>query len=91
MTYLFALPGMIILDSFVFMSLWNWYIPTVFGFQSLTIVQAFGISLVVSFVTHQVHLVSHQVKKENKYALITTLLKPFVYLAFGFIGTLFLS
>jgi putative Mn2+ efflux pump MntP len=40
-------------NGFVLSRLWEWFIVSVFDWPSLNIVQAIGVSIVVSFLTHQ--------------------------------------
>ena len=41
--------GFIILASFPFWLLWNWLIPPIFGLPNITILQAFGLWLMIVF------------------------------------------
>jgi hypothetical protein len=50
----FTLSSMVVLTilrGLVFQALWAWFITTTFGLHELTLVQALGVGLVVTFLT----------------------------------------
>jgi hypothetical protein len=66
-------------NGYVLSSLWGWFIVPVFAVEPITIVQAVGLSIVVSFVTF------HGTPKDYKPDWTQALLRPFVVLLMGWI------
>jgi len=74
-----------LLNGWVFSILWAWFIIPVFGLPALTIGQAIGLSMVVTFLTYQ-YVDNQKSDKETNYAVIVLpLAKPFMYLAIGYV------
>jgi len=57
-----------LLNGWVLTKLWAWFVAPVFGVQTLTLIPAIGLSLVVAYLTHQ------QRKNNNKGKDTTTLI-----------------
>jgi len=82
------LPLEILLNGFVLTKLWFWFINPIFGLALLTLPQAMGLSLIISFLTHQI--VDTEPKKESATTKIATSLvrlfiTPLLFLLIGFI------
>ena len=69
--------------GFVGMKLWAWFIVPVFGVKALTLTQAWGISAIIAFWTHQMHLTTNKDERTNveKYTAATVaVLSPWLTL-----------
>ena len=83
-----------ILNGYVLSILWGWFIVPTFEAPELSVVAAIGISLVVSYLTHQ----ENEYKKEKDglsaekvvSAIATVTAKPLVVLLFGWILNFFM-
>lgn len=53
-----------IADGWALSTIWNWYIPTIFGLTSLTIAKAIGVAMVFSLFTRTNRLKTND---DNKY------------------------
>lgn len=49
------IPFVIALYAFVVMVLWNWLIPDIFGFQTITIWQSLGLIVLFKLLFHKFH------------------------------------
>jgi len=72
---------------FVSMKLWNWFIPLLFGWSALSYWQAGALSLVASYLTHQVIL--HETKDAEQKIFVTALAADLVFLILGWTVRLF--
>lgn len=78
-----------VVNGFVLVHLWGWFFVPVLGLPLLSIPQAVGISLVVSFLTHQAH-----VEKENPdgvKVLTSAFLRPLLALLIGWVVKQFMG
>lgn len=79
----------VLVVGFVGMKLWAWFVAPTFGLKALTLVQAWGIALLMGLWTHQLHTPTNQderTKSDKVSALVTSLLWPWVTLLFAWIG-----
>lgn len=79
--------------GFVGGKLWAWYIVPVFGLKSLTIVQAWGIALLVGLWTKNTFVHTNKDERETSEKIghsIGILLAPWISLLIGWIGTFLL-
>ena len=78
------IPLMIALNGWIMTTVWNWFMPIIFGLPHLGILQGLAIMLVVSFFKS-----SYQMPKGDKSDKIahgvTEFLRPFVTLAMAYI------
>lgn len=49
---LMLMPFFILAKCFIIMMMWEWYIVAYFGANSISMAVAFGISLMISYMTH---------------------------------------
>lgn len=81
-----------IMNGWVLSLLWIWFIVPIFGWPILSITQAIGLGMVVSFLTR--HSVKGDETKDTWDAIATALsgaiLHPILVIAVGYIVTLFL-
>ena len=82
---LIATP-LIVLNAWVLTKLWGWYIVPAFHLEPLSMIYAFGLSLIVGHMTHQT------AKNDIGFWKIlgTGLTKSLVALAVGWVGTFFI-
>lgn len=80
-----AMFTFVIIDTFVFSTLWGWYVVPVFGLKPLPLVYAFGIMTMFRFL-----LPLNRNNDASKNHLTLILARPFVVLFFGWIGTHFI-
>ena len=81
-----------IANGFALSVLWGWFISPVFGLPALTIVQAIGLSMVVSYLTYQYIRDSGEKKTLTKSILtelVMAILRPALVLGLGAIVNLF--
>jgi peptidoglycan biosynthesis protein MviN/MurJ (putative lipid II flippase) len=95
---LLAIPVVVIVSSiangFALSVLWGWFVVPIFGLPALTIAQAIGFSMVVSFLTYQY---DDSKKKEDDrslteriiYLLLMAILRLVIVLAVGAVVHLF--
>lgn len=94
---LLAIPVVLVVSSiangFVLSVLWGWFVIPLFEVPSLTIAQAVGFSMVVSFLTYQYN---DSDKKEEKslterivYLILLAIMRPALVLVTGYIVHLF--
>ena len=83
-----------IANGFVLSVLWGWFVVPLFEVPSLTITQAIGFSMVVSFLTYQYN---DSDKKEEKslaerivYLILLAIMRPVIVLAISYIVHLFM-
>ena len=79
-----------IINGYVFSTLWGWFIIPIFGLTALSIPQAIGISMIVSFLTYQFQPSNKQnTKEDDQKDMITRILHlvlyPITVLAVGYI------
>lgn len=79
-----------LLNGFVLMKLWTWFVVSTFALPRLTMPFAIGLALVVRFLSFEPDAVKSEFKKPFSEQLITALLRPFMTLLFGWIVTLFM-
>lgn len=84
----------VFVGGFVGMKLWAWFIVPVFGLNPITVVQAWGIALLVELWSHQIHVNTNKDEREPSAKVatfITVLLNPWIILFIGWAGkTLFM-
>jgi len=85
-------PIIILANGFVFQHLWNWFIVPFVGLPSFTLLAAIGVSMTISFVTHQ-FISSNNGKEASEVfseAIAYIITKPLMALLVGWIITLFM-
>jgi hypothetical protein len=82
------LPFIYLLNGFVFMSLWNWFVVPFLGLPQLSIGYAIGLAMVVYFLVHHVSHTSEG-KLSVSIGLATT--RPLTALLFGYVLHLIIS
>lgn len=70
--------------------LWGWFVVSIFDLPALTLVQALGIGLIVSFFTNDLQKEDNAGKDLNYaeklvYTCIMVILKPLIYISLGWI------
>lgn len=93
------IPCMIVARAFVFTTIWNWYLPSGLGLPEMTLVTAYGLSVVIGMFTYR--LTRNKTGDLDKDASVTEALVYIgkgifnglgilaVFLGFAWIGTLF--
>lgn len=78
----------VMLDGWVLVKLWGWFVAQQFGLPLLSIPAAIGISLVVGYLTNQ------QAKRDSDSGMLVTFIqittRPLFALAFGLVVKMFL-
>ena len=82
--------GMVLLNGFVFQTLWAWFIVPIFGLAALTVLQAVGVGLVVSFLTHQSDVQYKDLEEDSTKRLVVLVLRPLMILGVAWIVQLFM-
>lgn len=86
-----AFPALIfvlaVVRAFVISQLWTWYIVPFFGAAALPLAVAFGISLLIGYLTPTVHAKDERPLKDKLFYIVGY---PLFVLLFGWIGTFFL-
>lgn len=93
LAYLFTSPITILFRAFVLTKIWSWYIVTGFALAPLSMYHAFGLSLVVGFLTFTYVDNDPDNKKDTLETIlggaILNLFVSALCLFWGWIGTLF--
>lgn len=72
----------IVLNGWVLSFLWKWFISDIFGIQALTVGQAIGVSMTVSFLTYRASTSKTKGSEFDWSAIIgQALISPFITLA----------
>lgn len=81
---LVVLVAAVVFSGYALSILWGWFIVALFGLPALGISQAMGVSLVVSYMTHQV---PPKTEKERSFGeeMLLAILKPLFALGVGWI------
>jgi len=83
-----------LLKAFVLTKLWSWYLVAGLGFPALSMGVAFGLSLIVSFLTLQYRHEGQKSAAEQAESIVCNVVFSIVYaltlLLVGWIGTSFL-
>lgn len=84
-----------ILNGWALSILWAWFIVPVFGLPALSIVQAIGLAMVVSFLTRRIAIKKEDDEEEGAWliiakALLYAIISPLLTVFVGYIVTLFL-
>lgn len=86
-------PVSAIVQGFCLKILWGWFMVTTFAMQALTIPQALGLALTVSYITHQVE--SRKAKEGESYGpielLVGGMLRAVIVLFIGWVYHLFMT
>jgi hypothetical protein len=77
------------LYGWVLTKLWFWFAVPL-GFPQLTLMQAIGVILLVAFLTGQPATNRKKDKEEQMKDLTAALIRPFMYLAIGYVAHLFM-
>lgn len=81
-----------ILNGWVLSILWGWFISPVFGVPLITVGQAIGLAMVISYLTYQ-HVDSNTKKEDTttQYVsiFVALILRPFITLGIAYIVHLF--
>jgi hypothetical protein len=78
-----AAGAVLVLHGWVFKILWWWFVAPVFGLPALTVAQALGIGLMVSFLTKQLGLAEKE--REAWESVLESIAQPFLVLGFGWL------
>lgn len=82
-----------ILSGYVLSIFWAWFVSPIFGIENISIPEAIGISLIISYLTRQTNQCAKEDKELNERIIelfATALAKPLAALAMGWIIKLFL-
>lgn len=80
-----------VLNGWALSILWKWFIASTFEIRQITISQAIGISLIITYLTRSFSE-KQEDKREHPFLsnVLTAFLKPLVSLGIGWIVTLFM-
>lgn len=81
------IPLAFIFSGYTISVLWLWFVVPSFGLAALSIPQAMGISLIVSYLTHQLPKKDEKEDSKNELwrAIGFSLVRPFLALAIGWL------
>lgn len=83
--------GLTLLNAFVLIKLWGWFIVPFFGLPPLIIPVAIGLALIVSFLAVPINTAkSEDDPSKVRGHIISGFLRPFVVLLFGWIASTFI-
>ena len=80
-----------VLNGWALSSVWNWFIPTIFGLPVLTLWQAVGVGMVLQLFVHNVNYDSNKDTKGKTYwevfftSLIEIIVRNVMYFGMGWI------
>lgn len=84
-----------ILNGWALSVLWGWFVAPVFGIPELSILQAIGFGLIVSYMTREPDSSKSKDKDDDSHPVITmmivTALRPIFAVFIGWIVTLFMQ
>lgn len=98
-TVIMSLVFTTIINGFVLCKLWIWFVVPTFGLQALTIIQAIGLSYIISFLTGKNNLFKNgnnidDTEDDNTMAMLALLFLPLTYsvvvLFIGYLISLFM-
>lgn len=81
------------LNGWALSIMWGWFIVPVFNLPQLSIVQAVGVGIIISYTTKVVDYKGDDKKDQHEElarTLFSAIVKPFVFLSIGWIVTLFI-
>lgn len=83
----------IIIHSFVFLKLWEWFIVPFFGLSMLTLSYSVGICAIFNLLFSNVvsNLNKEQTLQDKFTVIIASFLLPFLYLLIGWVAKLFIG
>jgi hypothetical protein len=82
-----VMVGVYMLNGVALQLLWNWFMVPTLGLPAISLVQAIGIGILISFLTHQ-HIPRE--KEERKQLFAFVILNPIIAIAFGWVVHLFM-
>ena len=81
-----------ILNGFVLVKLWSWFIVPTFGLPALSIPLAIGIALTAKFITQDLSTINNAKKEGSGWTpIVITFINPFLVLLVGWIVKCFVS
>ena len=81
------LPMVVIMtlyNGFVFMILWGWFVTETFGVHQLTLLEAIGLTIMISLLTTRTQIKEEYIDKSTL-AIVSQFIIPLVLLFVGFI------
>lgn len=89
--FLIVLVVGVAMNGWALSTIWNWFIPPIFGLAYLTTMKAIGVSMVLNLFTG-VNKISSESKKEKQTTLekfiesvLTAILVPLAYVGIGYV------
>lgn len=79
---------LILLNAWIITKIWDWYIVRAFGIAPITMITAFGLSILVSMLHSQQY--NGEDKRDPYERIIGVIAAPLVSLLVGWIGTFFM-
>jgi len=81
-----------LLNGFVLMTLWAWFVTPLFGLLPLSLIEAIGLGIIVSYLTHQYGATQEKFEtaKEALAGIFKMILHPIITLAFAWVIQLFI-
>jgi hypothetical protein len=73
-----------ILSGWALVIMWGWFVVPIFGLPKLSVVSAMGVSLVVSYLTHQLDFKKGE-EEDWSTKISLCVLKPIMFLGVGLI------
>jgi len=81
-----------ILNGFVLVKLWSWFIVPTFGLPALSIPLAIGIALTAKFITQDLSNINNAKQEGSNWTpIVVAFANPFLVLLFGWIVKCFVS
>jgi len=89
------MPISYVINGYALMKLWQWFIATTFKVQTLSLVQAIGLGMIISFLTYKPNFDGKKTElEESKKALMAqcvwAFMKPVAALIVGYAVKLFM-
>lgn len=92
--WIVSLPFLWVLHGWTLSYLWQWFVSPVFGIRELSIAEAIGIAIAVSYLTKS-HMYterdSDEAAKAAIYGLLISITNPLVALGIGYIAYQFIK
>ncbi len=88
--FIIAWGGSTLWSAFALCKMWQWFIVSEFGVPPLKMATAIGVSMVVTYLTHQMSNNDKPLAQQFPLLCAMAFLKPTFLLLFGWIITLFM-
>ena len=80
-----ALVFIVIINGYVVMTMWGWFISPTFNLEVLTFSESIGLSMFVTYCTNDPSSIKEEFKEDLTSQLITATIRPVIALTFAYL------